>query len=96
MQAVRFPASGGLAGAVSALVFAWVHDIFISDIWFSLLALLAAGAICGASIGWTFGLLVALPSAGSWLRYNALFVGMLGLLGWSQCWSSSRSRPSAR
>ncbi len=81
MQAVRFPASGGLAGAVSALVFAWVHDIFISDIWFSLLALLAAGAICGASIGWTFGLLVALPSAGSWLRYNALFVGMLGLLG---------------
>jgi hypothetical protein len=81
MRAARFSASGSLAGAGSALVFAWVHDIFISNIWFSLAALLVAGAVCGMCIGWTYGLLVASPSAGSWLGYNALFVVMLGLLG---------------
>ncbi len=39
--------SGVVAGAVSAAVFALVHGLFISEIWFSLPMLLAAGALCG-------------------------------------------------
>lgn len=73
--------SGTIAGGVSALAFALVHQVFISDIWFSLPALLGAGAICGLCLGWTYGLLFEKPTLISWLRYNALFVGMLALLG---------------
>lgn len=70
-----------MAGAVSALAFTVIHDIFISDIWFSLVPMLAAGALCGLCIGWSYALLVRELSAGSWLRYNLLYVAMFALLG---------------
>jgi hypothetical protein len=73
--------NGTIAGALSALVFALIHDIFISDIWFSLPALLVAGALCGFCLGWTYGLLFERSSWGSWLKFNALFVGMFVVLG---------------
>lgn len=73
--------SGIVAGAVSAFGFALIHAIFISDIWFSLPILLAAGAICGFCLGWTYGLLFKAPSIHSWLTYNALYVGMFVLIG---------------
>ena len=73
--------SGIVAGAVSALSFALIHAIFISDIWFSLPILLAAGAICGFCLGWTYGLLFNAPSIHSWLTYNALYMGMFVLIG---------------
>jgi hypothetical protein len=69
--------SGLVAGAASAAVFALIHGLLISDIWFSLPMLLAAGALCGFCLGWTFGLLFDQPSLSSWFRYNALFVGLL-------------------
>ncbi|MEZ4769478.1 MAG: hypothetical protein R2844_13750 [Caldilineales bacterium] len=77
----RYAASGAVAGAVSALAFTVIHDIFISDIWFSLVPMLAAGALCGLCIGWSYALLVRESSAGSWLRYNLLYVAMFALLG---------------
>jgi hypothetical protein len=72
-----FLRSGAVAGAVSAAAFALVHGLFISEIWFSLPMLLAAGALCGLCLGWTFWFLFYKPSLGSWFRYNALFVGLL-------------------
>ena len=69
--------SGVVAGALSAAAFALVHGLFISDIRFSLPMLLAAGALCGICLGWTFGLLFDEPSLGTWFRYNAVFVGLL-------------------
>lgn len=77
----RYPLSGAAAGAGSAFVFAIIHHIFIADIWFSLIALLVAGALCGSGIGWTYALLFEAPAAGSWLRYNLLYVAMFALLG---------------
>jgi hypothetical protein len=70
-----------VAGAVSAFVFAIIHDLFISDIWFSLIMMMVAGAVCGLCVAWSYGLLVESPSTGSWLRYNTLYVAMFGLLG---------------
>jgi hypothetical protein len=70
-----------IAGAVSAYSFALIHGAFISDIWFSLPALLIAGAICGLCLGWTYGLLFKKPSLSTWLQFNALFVGMFVLIG---------------
>lgn len=77
----RFSLLGALAGAASTLVFTVIHDVFISNIWSMLLIMLVAGAICGACIGWSYGLLVARPSLRSWLVYNLLYDSMLILLG---------------
>ena len=79
--AIHYIRSGILAGAASAFAFAIIHDIFISDIWFSLPLLVVAGGLCGLCVGWTYGLLAGRPSIHSWLRYNALFVGMFVFLG---------------
>lgn len=73
--------SGAVAGAVSAFAFAIIHHIFISNIWFSLVIMIVAGAICGLCIGWSYILLVENPSIGSWLRYNMLYLAMFVLLG---------------
>ena len=73
--------SGAIAGAVSAFVFAVIHHIFISDIWFSLIMMMAAGALCGLCIGWSYAFLVKAPSIGSWWKYNMLYVALLALLG---------------
>jgi hypothetical protein len=80
---VRYPfiLAGIIAGAVSAYCFALIHRALISDIGFSLLALLVAGAICGLCIGWTYGILFQQPSVATWLKYNALYDGMFLLLG---------------
>jgi hypothetical protein len=77
----RYAASGAVAGGVSTVLFAVIHDIFISDIWFSLVPMLAAGALCGLCVAWSYALLVSAPSPGSWLRYNLLYVAMFALLG---------------
>ena len=73
--------AGTAAGAGSAYCFALLHAVLISDIWFSLSALLIAGGICGLCIGWTYAVLFPQPSAVSWLKYNALYDGMFLLLG---------------
>ncbi|KAA3657354.1 MAG: hypothetical protein DWQ04_28300 [Chloroflexi bacterium] len=77
----RLAQSGAIAGAASAFAFAVIHDIFISDIWFSLLIMMAAGAICGLCVSWSFRRLIAEPSLKSWLVYNLLYDGMFVLLG---------------
>lgn len=77
----RIVISGAFAGAVSAFVFAIIHAVFISDIWFSAPAMMVAGALCGACIAWSYTLLGISSSIGSWLRYNALYDLMFVLLG---------------
>jgi hypothetical protein len=81
MNIWHYVRSGAVAGAVSAFAFAIIHDVFISDIWFSLLMMIVAGAVCGLCIAWSYGLLVGAPSTGSWLGYNVLYVVMFALLG---------------
>ncbi len=73
--------SGAIAGAISAFVFAVIHHVFISDIWFSLIMMMGAGALCGLCIGWSYALLVKAPTVGSWWRYNMFYVALLALLG---------------
>jgi hypothetical protein len=73
-------AAGAAAGGLAALTFAAVHALWITDIWFSLVPMMIAGAICGASIGWSYGRLFE-PSIRSWLGYNASYVIALAILG---------------
>jgi hypothetical protein len=79
--ASNFIRSGAIAGMVSAFAFAVIHHIFISDIWFSLILMMVAGALCGLSIGWSYALLLKNPSIRNWWQYNMLYVLLLILLG---------------
>lgn len=76
----RLAGPGAAAGAVAAFVFALVHALWITDIWFSLGPMMAAGAACGAMIGWSYGLIFE-PSIRTWLGYNAAYVIALAILG---------------
>ncbi len=79
--AVRFPLSGAAAGAFSAVVFMVVHDLLISDIWFSLIPMLVAGALCGTAVSWTYKMLFPRPALVGWLGYNLVYVGVLVAMG---------------
>lgn len=69
-----------MAGALAALAFAAVHALWITDIWFSLVAMMIAGAVCGATIAWSYARLFE-PSIRTWLGYNAAYVIALAVLG---------------
>lgn len=73
--------SGSAAGVTATLVFAALHHLLISDIWWSLGPMLVAGILCGISVAWSYGRLFRPPSVGSWLRYNLSYVVVLVLLG---------------
>lgn len=73
--------SGAAAGAVSTLIFVAIHQVLISNIWFSLLPMLIAGALCGLVVAWSYERLFEERSIGSWLRYNAAYLVLLLLLG---------------
>ena len=77
----RFALSGAVAGAASTFIFIIIHDLLISNIWSMTVIMLIVGALCGACISWSYGLLVERPSWQSWLVYNLIYVGILILLG---------------
>lgn len=76
-----FAASGGIAGAFSALIFTAVHQLLISRIWFAIVAMLVAGIACGTSLAWSYALAIGIPSLRSWIQYNACYVAILIGLG---------------
>ena len=77
----RSLAAGAIACATSAITFTALHQLIISNIWFSLVPMLVAGAVCGACLAWSYGCLFAQPSASTWWRYNLAYVALLALLG---------------
>jgi hypothetical protein len=80
-RAASFPLSGALAGMGSTVVFAAIHHALISDIWFSLVPMLVAGALCGLCLAWSFGRLFRPPSIASWLLYNLVYLSLFVFLG---------------
>ncbi|HUL69577.1 MAG TPA: hypothetical protein VLT17_04980 [Gemmatimonadales bacterium] len=81
MKSARAALSGIIAGALSVLAFTVIHNLWISDIWDSLTMMLAVGSVCGASLGWSYALVAKAPSRAGWVRYNALYVVVLMVLG---------------
>jgi hypothetical protein len=77
----RLLLSGAAAGAMSAFAFTALHHLLISDIWHTLPLMLAAGALSGACLAWTYGLLFEAPTAAGWWLYNGVWVALLVLLG---------------
>jgi hypothetical protein len=76
----RIAFSGVTAGAASSLAFAALHHVMISDIWFSVVPLMVAGALCGVCLAWTYGRIITPRVPLNWFLYNLLFVaGFLAL-----------------
>ncbi len=76
----RIYGSGALAGAITTLIFTIIHQIFISDIWFSYVIMTLAGIICGSSFCWSYLQLFNSISLRSWIILNLLFDIFLFLL----------------
>ncbi len=68
---------GALAGAVSAVAFAAVHQLTISNIWGMVIPMVIAGALCGMCIAWTFVRLVQQRTMWSWIGYNAIYLALM-------------------
>lgn len=63
------------------MAFTALHHVLISDIWFSVIPMLLAGAWSGLCLAWTYGLLFDSPTLRGWWLYNAVWVALLVVLG---------------
>jgi len=85
--------TGAAAGALATLVFMVVHHILIMPIWFMVVPMLAAGAICGLTIAWSYLTAVDLPSTGRWFALNGAYLltmfalGIVSLIGFEPAWT---------
>jgi hypothetical protein len=77
---MNFGRSGAIAGAVAAFGFTALHQVVISNIWFSLPIMVIAGAACGLCIGWTYGILKPSHVLRAWIGYNLAYVGMFAVM----------------
>ena len=74
-------AIGAVAGGLTVLGFTVLHDLIISDIWFSLMPMLVAGVICGLCLAWSYRTAAGGRSAARWYGYNTSYVLILLGLG---------------
>lgn len=72
---------GAIAGGLTVLGFTILHDLIISDIWFSLVPMLLAGTICGFCLAWSYRSTAGGRSAARWYGYNSSYVLILLGLG---------------
>jgi uncharacterized membrane protein YuzA (DUF378 family) len=77
----RLLLSGAAAGAATTVAFAALHHLLISNIWFSLVPMILAGAACGMCLAWSYALLFARVSVAGWFGWNMLFFALFVLLG---------------
>ena len=78
---LSYSISGAIAGAFSVFIFTIIHDIFISDIWYSLTSMMIAGAVSGFSVAWSFKLLFTKTTLLGWWKYNIVYVLLFIVLG---------------
>lgn len=77
----RLLLAGAAAGAATTVVFAALHHLLISDIWYSIIPMLVAGASCGTCLAWSYALLFDRASAAGWFAYNMMYFALFVLLG---------------
>lgn len=72
--------TGAVAGVASAVAFAGIHYVLISDIWDMMGVMALAGALSGLCLAWTYRRLTAPVSVGSWMRYNLTYVALFAVV----------------
>jgi hypothetical protein len=73
--------SGGIAGAATAVAFTALHQLLISDIWFSVVPMMVAGVLCGLCLAWTYVLSFDSASPRTWFQYIGVQALLLLALG---------------
>jgi hypothetical protein len=79
--------AGAVAGAIATFVFTIIHDLTISDIWFSFPSMLVAGVLSGTAVAWTYSRLFdesparTRQSIRTWITFNLIYDTMFVLLG---------------
>jgi len=74
--------SGAVSGASTVVAFTALHQLLISDIWFSFAPMLIAGVACGASLAWSYRLQFEPATSHGWWSFVTLHtVLLLGLGG---------------
>lgn len=76
----KYTVLGTVAGGVATLVFTWVHELMISNIWNTFPIMLMAGGACGALIAWSYFIVVNQLKMISWFLYNLIYFLMFVLL----------------
>jgi len=66
-----------VAGGFTVLGFMVIHDLWISDIWFSVGRMVFAGALCGLCIVWSYNTAALDHSVKAWFAYNGVIAGLL-------------------
>ncbi len=74
-------AMGAASGTITVLLFTLLHALLISDIWFNVVPMMVAGAVCGASLVWSYRAAVADHAPRRWLAYVGACSGLLITLG---------------
>ena len=83
LNARRHPSlAGAAAGTVTVLGFTVLHQILISDIWFSFIPMVIAGVACGASLAWSYDLQFRPAARRTWWGFIAMHTLLLLGLGW--------------
>jgi hypothetical protein len=72
---------GAISGGLTVLLFAFVHDLWIMDIWFNSMPMVLSGALCGLAIVWSYNTSVSSHSARRWFTHIGVLVGLLVALG---------------
>lgn len=66
---------------MTVVAFTVVHGIWIADIWFNLVPMVMSGAVCGASIAWSYRETAGQHTWGKWALYNGACAALLIGLG---------------
>ncbi len=73
---------GAISGGLTVLLFAFVHDLWIADIWFNSVPMVLSGALCGLAIVWSYNTSVSPHSTKRWFIHICVLVLLLVALGW--------------
>ena len=68
-------------GPFGFLIFYLILIVILGCLIDSISIMLIAGALCGPSLGWSYGVLVSVPTLKNWLAYNLVYMAMFGILG---------------
>jgi hypothetical protein len=72
--------TGAIAGVFSAVAFAGIHYVFISDIWDMIGVMSVAGGLSGLCLAWSYRRLRHPSSARRWLLYNLTYVASFAVV----------------
>jgi hypothetical protein len=67
----RLVTSGAISGVIASVLFTALHQLVISDIWFSLIIMIVSGGLAGAAIAWAYTSMTETANIKSWVAFNS-------------------------